>query len=309
MRAYYFFIGVGVLLCACQNQSLFVFPTPSIKIVLNSTLIANQPPLVYIGKTWAITEDKPANTFYDNALVELWEDGNKIGRLIFKNGIYELPNYVLKPNKTYIIEAEVPNVGSVQSIPTKIPPDLNIDEFTTNFKFQWTNREIAVNQPALIQFLIYDNAPKGNYYVTSGIAFSKGRKLEFAPIATENLEVSSSNLDFGSNKCYAFFPELSGIQGKRSIGYNNQCFISSKKEIGLVVDQSGRFGNINVHADEIKIYIAIYSDEYLEFSKAAQAIEGADNAFIETKPTYSNVKGGIGFVTAINRYEKTIRVP
>ncbi|RDB06939.1 DUF4249 family protein [Runella aurantiaca] len=311
MRAHWLYICLAIILSlgACQNRSLFVLPLPSVKIVLNSTLIANQFPSVYVGKTWAVTDQKPDKTFYDNALVTLWEDGDRVGTLMLKNGMYELPSYILKPEKTYVIEAEVPNIGKALSAPTTIPPDIILDKPITNFRFQWTKREITLNQPALIQLLIHNNAPKNSYYVTSGVAFSKGKKITFAPIATENIEISSSNLDFGSNKCYAFFPELSGIQGKRSIGYNSQCFTSSEKEIGLVVDQAGRIETTNAFADEIRVYVAVYSAEYLAFSKAAQAIEGADNAFIETKPTYSNVKGGIGFVTAINSIEKSIKIP
>ena len=293
-------IWLVIILLACQDNSPLVLPPTATKIVVNALLVANQTPKIYVGKTWTITDITPAKTYYDNARVELWEDEKLAGILVFKNGYYFFPNFILKPRKTYIIRVVVPDVGKVESKPVVIPPNLEIIKITLDPKVKWVDREIRVQIPVLVQLDIKNTANPGDYLVTSAIAIKGIEKIQLNSLTTENVEISSSSLDFSTNSCYALFPELSGFSAKRSIGYNTNCFSGPNKTIGLVVDKFGQ-------ADAVRIYTAIYSAEYLLYTKGARGIEGADNAFIETKPTYSNIVGGIGFVTAINQRDTTIR--
>jgi hypothetical protein len=139
------------------------------------------------------------------------------------------------------------------------------------------------------------------------------QKIEFNSLTTENGEISSSSLDFATSGCYALFPELSDIKGSLSMGYNSKCFSGNTKEVSLIIDKTGQIykyggmGSGRVEANAMRVYLAIYSAEYLQYAKAAQGIEGADNAFIETKPTYSNIVGGIGFVTGISLRDTTLK--
>lgn len=310
MKTGNYILGVLVfLLFSCTDNSVLNLPAPAVKIVVNSLLIANETPKVYVGKTWSVTEPTPVKTYYENARVEIWEDNTLSDILVFNNGFYILPNFVLKPQKSYVIRVEVPNIGKVESKPVIVPVDVDILKISLDPNIKWITRDVLIQKPLLIQLFI-DNTTTmlQNYLVMSAVAVKDNNKLIFNTLTTENVEISSSSLSFSTNNCYALFPELSGFKDKRSIGYNMQCFLEQKKEIGLVIDRIGQLANKRVEADFVEVYFATYSAEYLQYAKAAEAIEGADNAFIETKPTYTNIVGGIGFVAAINQKKLIIKL-
>lgn len=293
---------------SCQDSNKLNLPAPLTKIVINGLLVANESPKVYVGKTWAVTDFTPAQTYYENAQVQLWENDILIGILTLKNGFYESAKVLIKPKKSYIIRVEVPNVGKAESKPVVIPPDIETMQIVLNPNIKWVTREILIRKPVLIQLFIKKPANSSDYLVTSALGFKDENKIIFSNLTTENVEISSSSLDFNGSNCYSLFPELSGIEYKRSIGYNIACFTGQTKEIGLVIDKIGQLGINSVEANFVRVYVAVYAAEYLQYAKAAQAIEGADNAFIETKPTYSNIIGGIGFVTAVNKKDTTLRL-
>ncbi|MEZ4902455.1 MAG: DUF4249 family protein [Spirosomataceae bacterium] len=295
-----------LLAVACRDNSKLNLPPNSNKIVLNSLLIAHKSPEVYVGKTWNITDFTPSKTYYEDAKVELWENDILLGALTLEDSLYKLKSVKLTPLKSYIIRVNVPNAGQVESKPVVVPPDIELIQITLDPNIKWITREILIQEPILVEMNVKNFPYSSNYLVSSAHIVKNGETIIFNTITTENVEISASNLDFSSNNCYALFPELSGMKGKRSIGYNMQCFLENTKKIGLVVDKVGQLGSNRIKGDFIKVSLAIYSSEYLQFAKAAQIIEGADNAFIETKPTYSNIIGGIGFVTAINQKDTTL---
>jgi len=304
MKGYKYQLFILVVFFSCQDNSILTLPTPATKIVVNSLLMAHQSPKVYVGKTWAVTAPTPKTTYYDNAKVTLWENELLIGTLGFKNGFYELPSFVLKPQQSYQVRVEVPDVGKAESPWLMVPADINIQSITLDPTVKWITRDIPIQKPILAHIVIKNKFINDDYLVTSALTMKGNKKIEFHSQTVENGEISASSLTFNSNSCYALFPELSGIAYKRSIGYNSNCFSGEFKNIDLILDKMDY--NSSEEATAIKIYVAVYSAEYLQYAKAAKAIEAANYAFIETKPTYSNIKGGIGFVTAINQKDTTI---
>jgi hypothetical protein len=298
---------------SCQDNSTLMLPEPATKIVINALLVTNQSPKVYVGKTWAVTSPTPIQTYYDNADVSLWEDGKRVGAMVLRNGMYELSGFLLKPQKSYKIQVEVPSVGKAESQLVMMPPDIQILTATLEQTINWVNREIYLQNPVRATVVIKNSFRTGDYLVTSAVGMKDNQKIEFNSLTTENGEISSSSLDFATSGCYALFPELSDIKGSLSMGYNSKCFSGNTKEVSLIIDKTGQIykyggmGSGRVEANAMRVYLAIYSAEYLQYAKAAQGIEGADNAFIETKPTYSNIVGGIGFVTGISLRDTTLK--
>jgi hypothetical protein len=298
---------------SCQDNSTLMLPEPATKIVINALLVTNQSPKVYVGKTWAVTSPTPIQTYYDNAQVSLWEDGKQMGSMMLRNGMYELSGFLLKPQKSYKIQVEVPSVGKAESQLVMMPPEVQILSAILDQNTNWVNREIYIQNPVRATVVVKNNFRTGDYLVTSAVGMKDNQKIYFNSLTTENGEISSSSLDFATSGCYALFPELSDIKGNLSMGYNSKCFSGNTKEVSLIIDKTGQIYNNSgtsssrVEANAMRVYLAIYSAEYLQYAKAAQGIEGADNAFIETKPTYSNIVGGIGFVTAISLKDTTFK--
>ncbi len=299
---------------SCQDNSTLTLPEPATKIVINALLVTNQSPKVYVGKTWAVTSPTPTQTYYDNARVSLWEDGKQMGVMVLRNGMFELPNFLLKAQKSYKIQVEVPSIGKAESQLVMMPPEVQILSAILDQNTNWVNREIYIQNPVRATIVIKNNFRAGDYLVTSAVGMKDNQKISFNSLTTENGEISSSSLDFATSGCYALFPELSAIKGSLSMGYNSKCFSGNTKEVSLIIDKTGQVynnsggtGSSRVEANAMRVYLAIYSAEYLQYAKAAKGIEGADNAFIETKPTYSNIVGGIGFVTAISLKDTTLK--
>ena len=317
---YLYLLGLFLILNACQGDKQLFLGNNTHLVVLNSLLVAHETPLVYVGKTWSVTDSKPSKTYYENAIVELWENQNLIGVLSFNQtlGQYEFPNYTIQPNKVYTLKAFVEGHEKVESKPIRIPADVQVKSIST--RFLSSNEPININrtfrQPISIKATLENNTNSGDYMVLDAESLLINSTDTLYGSAAYPTEIDPNNtLGFEKNPCYAEAPTLlPPFSSRYALAYNTQCLGASSKEIELVADGYTLFYDKNVknssfnNANAIRVLSAIYLPDYILFRRADRVVEGSDNAFVPTQPTYSNVKGGIGIVTAINRKIQIVKL-
>jgi len=308
--SYLFAIICIGLLNNCDN-TLEHFEINTVKktlIVVNARLVARQTPRVYIGKIWGATAKIPAETFYRDADVELFADGESVGKLSLKDTIYVNPDYIIKASVKYSIKVTVPNIGSVESEPVLIPPDGLLVSATYNTKITVESTGNTIRNPCLVTavFKKLDNIAA---YSVDLIGYNDEGQLN----------CGYNNSEFGRQtiiKSPCFFDtetpyiDLLGNIGSFKFGkqaYVSKCIDTPEKEVKLFADlNSYGFTDPSKIFDEaapinkIIVSLVAMSQEELELAKSTQMVEGFTAALSEPHPTYSNIKGGLGIVTGYN---------
>lgn len=313
LRSLYLYL-LASLSIGCDN-TLNKFEIDTVKnslIVVNARLVARQTPRVYIGKIWGSTAKFPVETFYRNADVELFADGESVGKLFLKDTVYINPNYIIKASVMYSIKVNVPNIGSAESEPVLIPPDGLLLSATYNTKVTVESTGNTIRNPCLVTafFKKSDNVAA---YSVDLIGYNDDGQL----ICGYN------NLEFGRRtivKSPCFFEtetpyvDLLGNIGTFKFGkyaYVSKCINTPEKEVKLFADLNS-YGFTVPSLDPIKrfeipnpinkiiVSVVAMSQEELELAKSIQLVEGFTATLSEPHPTYSNIKGGLGIVTGYN---------
>ncbi len=306
---------ITFLLISCNNtlESFEILKLDKPLIVLNARLVARQIPRVYIGKIWGATAKFPEETFYRNADVELFADGELVGKLSLKDTMYINPNYIIKGNVKYSIKVSVPNIGSAESEPVLIPPDGLLLSATYNTKITVESAGgNTVRNPCLVTAVFKKSSDVAAYSVDLIGYNDEGQLI-----------CGYNNLEFGRRtiiKSPCFFEtatpyvDLLGNIGTFKFGkyaYVSKCIDTPGKEVKLFADLNS-YGFTVPSLDPIKrfeipnpinkiiVSVVAMSKEELELAKSIQLVEGFTAALSEPHSTYSNIKGGLGVVTGYN---------
>lgn len=306
-----------MLLCSffgCNN-SYNTFDILLVKeplIVLNARLVARQSPSVYVGKIWGATAVIPKPTYYNNADVELFEEGKSVGKLLLKDTMYVNSSYVIKSNVRYTIKVNVLNIGNVESEPVLIPSDGQI--INISYDTKTTVQSIySVSKPCLVT---------GSFKKEDNIA---GYGINIMGYNQNEQQLTSylDNLDFGTFgvlvKPPCSFPiELPDVDLLGNIGlfkygqkaYISKCLEGSEKNFRILADLRGysRSESKSSNSNRLIVCVTALSDEVVEYGRTIKIIEGFEASLSEPYPTYSNVKGGLGIVMGYNVTYKIITV-
>ena len=305
------------LLFSCSTSSLVEIITDKQLIVLNARLLAQNSPSVYVGKTWSPTEVFPKESYYRNADVELFENGQSVGKLFFSNGMYVNPNYIIKANTDYIIKAYISTVGSVESEPVHIPSDVTISQISFDTKTTLIPKYSGYTPSFLVEFSFKKNIDKGIYYAVSEIGYND----EQGPFGcySENLEYDKSTKV--KSPCYLKvttpFINKNGLLRGFSYGYiaySEECITDSEKKIQLLVQTTGNsiskdiiFPNsFNYAIKQLIIMVTTISSEAIKEQDTTTDVEGLGAILSEPSRTYTNIKGGLGVVSGYNYSYKTL---
>lgn len=310
-----FILLLTLVFISCEDSpKYFEINTPKEnKIILNARLIARQSVRVYVGRNWGPTNAIPKPSFYDNADVELFEEGKSVGKLLLKDTMYVNLNYIIKPNVKYTIKANIQNVGTVESEPVLIPPNIVITKVIYD-----TKTTIAVpdgntlEYPCLITTTFKKVDSVGGYGIDL-LGYNEGGRTscDFNYLDIKPYAFIKSPCYFGYN-----LPEidLNGNIGRFNTSviqgvYTNKCIDTLEKEFRVVADlRTGAFNAKYPFISQYQICITALSNEALELAKSIKIIEGFYGALSEPSITYSNVKGGIGTVVGYNVSYKMLNV-
>lgn len=302
-------IIIGLSSC---NDKNFEITLDNPELIINSVLVAGESPRVFVGITWSPTGKIPAKPYIENAEVWLLENDKTIGQLRYlANGLYELTNYKVGVGKTYTIKVKATGLEA-SSKPVLVPLDFPLKSLQIDYNAQVSSLNGAWSKPRLLKISIKDYTSPNNIY---GIAVAPYTANYFNASNVTSLEVSNTELDNRENSCFRraglWRGEYSSKLLPTMIVYSDACFSSLDKEFGVVIEL---FGPVqapqpyNANAEELRIEMLSLSPEYFEFLKSHVIVEGLDNAFTESKRSYSNVIGGLGVVAAINIKRQTIQV-
>jgi Domain of unknown function (DUF4249) len=298
-------------LSSCNDKN-FEITLDSPEIVINSVLVAGELPRVFVGSTWSPTGKIPAKPYIENAEVWLLESNKTIGQLSYlTNGLYELANYKIGIGKTYTIKVKAMGLEA-NSKPVTVPLDFPLKSLQIDYNAQVSSLNGVWSKPRLLKITIKDYIAPNNSY---GIAVTPYTTNYFNAGNVTPLEVSNAELDNRENSCFRranlWRGEYSSKPLPTMIVYNDACFSSLDKELGVVVELFGAVQApeaYNANAEELRIEMVSLSPEYFEFVKNYVIVEGLDNAFTESKRSYSNIIGGLGIVAAVNIKKQTIPV-
>jgi Domain of unknown function (DUF4249) len=307
---------------SCEDSPIFFeINTPKEnKIVLNALLVARQSPRVYVGRNWGPTIGTPQPSFYNNADVELFEEGKSVGKLLLKDTMYVNPNYVIKPNLSYTIKANVQNVGTVESEPVLIPPNIIITKVIYDKKTTVVVPDAStLEYPCLITTTFQKVENVAGYGIDILAYNEEGRigcDFNYLDIKLNSFIKSPCYFDLNLPEIDLSGNVRNSISSNRG-AYTNKCIDTPEKEFRVVANLKG--GSLRLEGNNIftpknrlinqyQICITTLSNEALEFSKSIKIFEDFYGALSEPNLTYSNVKGGLGVVAGYNVSYKVINV-
>lgn len=288
------------------------------KLILNAVLVANEIPLVYVGKNFSPTDNVPNNHYVMDAEVILFENNSSVGLLTHqKNGVYTLQNLKLKVGNSYFFKVKAKDYPDTYNTPVLIPKNVESNSVTFDNKTVYPRPDAGFysNEYAdeykfrLLSVKLSDNINE-KYY---GIGI-KGTK-NGSPISGSAypIEVGTQFFSKLNTDCYKYISlledfsyDLTQKPYRPSILYSTSCF-GKEKTMGVVVPTSGTVQTPNDNdvyrstIDRLEATIVTLSEEYFNYAKNVKVIEGLDNAFFEPKPVYTNVVNGYGVVVAINK--------
>lgn len=314
-KGYLFSIGLLVFgLFGCKDTPYEIaFDQP--ELIINGVLTAGEVPRIFVGRTWSPTGKIPDQPYVENADVELLMEGSFIGKFRYEgNGMYYLPTYTINSGKSYVVK--VAGMGiKAESRPVKVPMAFPLQKTYLDLQTEVASLN-SWAMPRLLNITIKDYTEPGNFYGLSVTPYAKGYRHSGN---VSNVEISNSSLDYREDDCFRRAPFWTAAyrapgtppQAGDMIIYNDLCFASLDKTFGIVIELYGTARApvlFNDRADELRVQMAVLSNEYFEFSKTVTKVEGIENAFVEAKRNYTNIVGGHGVVAAMNVTRLTIPV-
>lgn len=301
---------------SCKDQKIFEIPFQKSQLVLNAVLRANEPPQVFVGRTWPATGVFPEKVYIDNATVKLFEDGLYVGDLIHaNNGIYKLTTYKLKAEKKYFVKVTANGFESVENLPVRMPSlfplqSIIIDKTTPIGSLNQSAKPVLLKVRfrggvlSELQYGVVVDTYSNNFVVAGNLISPLETSISLTNPSNENCIKRSALLGDFDFKPLLYKSPL--------IVYNSNCFLDSEKGMNLVIETVGYVQKINDYsqqtADEIRLQLVSLSPEYYEYAQKNKFFEGLDYAFNEPTPTFTNVKGGYGVVVAINSTYKVLKL-
>jgi hypothetical protein len=294
---------LGQVLAGC-NPGELELPLLAPQIVINANLKAHEPPVVYVGRTWRPNEPRPASTYYAGARVELWEGQSRIGAMRLTGEEYTLPEYLLIPEKEYIVKVWVEGVGYAESKPTGIPPDPVASDFEIRLLTDPIRKgSTVVERPAELSFSLMSNSLlPDSYFVVNvrGVAFTPENEDTQGSVWLIHDEVSE-DISLSDKECYDNFYRF----GTLAIGYKSSCFPEKEKRIKLYADRWVQLRDKNNRIEtrsaiKLQLFITNHPAEYIRWQKSSRIPRENDVYPFDAQPTYSNIIGGTGFVYATN---------
>jgi hypothetical protein len=306
------FLLVFVILNSCQNLDNFeinIVKEPL--IVMQANLVARQSPKIYVGKLWGATAQRPKETFYRDADVELFENGKSVGKLLLKDTLYQNSNYVIKPNTNYVIKASVQGVKPVESEPVLIPADGVITDIVYLEKSPFNSTNNTIGNPSLVT-VTFEKDIKTAAYGIQLLRF--GKEEEKLVSRAENIDLGTQT--FVKSPCLveSFCPDID-LEGNISpftyrgrTAYLTKCidiptktlrFVTTPRSTPLYPTKNNPNRDV-VDISKYMVTLTATSQEGVELSRTTRIIEGFQAALTEPYPTYSNIKGGLGIVIGYN---------
>jgi Domain of unknown function (DUF4249) len=309
-----------VILNGCQN--LDNFEINSVKeplVVLNANLVARQSPKIYVGKLWGATTPRPAETFYRNADVELFENGKSVGKLMLKDTLYQNTNYIIKPNTKYVIKVLVQGIKPVESEPVLIPADGIISDIIYLQKSPFNSTNTTIGNPSLVTVIFEKNIQTAMYGIQL-LAFGKEEERLF--LFAENIDLGTQTSVKSPCLLDSYCPDidLKGEIGtfiyRGKTAYLMKCIDSPTKTLRFVTTprSSPLYPTKNnpqrdvVDISKFIVTLTATSQEGIELARTTKIVEGFQAALTEPYPTYSNVKGGLGIVIGYNVTYKVLTI-
>lgn len=300
-----FVISVLVVLFNCTTKE-YILPDRPPQLVVNGVLQANQPARVYIGRSWLPTEAVPTPHFISTALVLIFMEGQIIDTLQHQGvGIYTgNPKRNLVVGKSYIIRVSVVNFTSAYSNAVRIPAPFPLNGIYLDKKTPVLGLNGTSAGPVLIQTRLNGAKPSDEYYgVSIRPMYQKyrlGTAISAAGFANQNFDnecfISTSlPRDIQSVLPYesAFFFKAMCVN--EAIGSTISLVAETKG--GLILD-NGTFQQAT--ADRFVITFINSTSDYPLNRQSSQGPEGLESAFIDPKPTFTNINNGFGIISAFN---------
>jgi hypothetical protein len=295
-----------IFLSSCQNLDNFEINTvKNPQIILQARLVARQSPSVYVSKLWGTTAPRPKETFYRDADVELFENGQSVGKLFLKDTLYQNTNYIIKPNTEYVIKASVQGTKSVESEPVLIPADVTISGLTYLEKSPFNSVINTYTNPSLVtltfkkdnriagygvQLLLYDKDNKKYRDIGENIDLSTQTKVK-SPCLFDSY---CADVDINGN--------IGRILYRGRTAYLGKCIDTEEKQVRFVL------GSKFQENSNVIVTLTATSQEGVELSRTSRIIEGFTGSLSEPYPTYSNIKGGLGIAIGYNITYKVLTI-
>ena len=311
------FIIITLLIQNCSYDDTLSLEIKEKKLILNAVLVANEIPVVYVGKIFSPTDNVPDNHYVMDAAVTLFENNKLVDSLIYQqNGVYTLPNLKLKVGNSYFFKVKAKGYPDTYNTPVLIPKNVETNSATFDNETAYPSPDAGFNSNSndykyrLFSVKLSDDINEKYYGI--GLKGTKGGN----PITygIYPIEVGTRNFYKLNTDCYKYISliedfsyDLTQKPYNPSILYSASCF-GKEKSMGLVTSTYGTVqrpekdgGGYNSTIDRLEATIVTLSEEYFNYAKNVKVIEGIDNAFFEPKPVYTNVVNGYGVVVAINK--------
>jgi Domain of unknown function (DUF4249) len=301
---------------SCSYDDTLSLEIKENKLVLNAVLVANENPVVYVGKIFSPTDNVPNNHYVMDAEVLLFENNNLVGSLKYQqSGVYTLPNVKLKVGNSYFFKVKSQGYSDTYNRPVLIPKNVESNSVTFDNETAYPSPDAGFNSNSndykyrLLSIKLSDNINEKYYGV--GMKGTKGGNNVSG--GTYPVEVDRSNFYKLNTDCYKsisliedFSYDLTQKPYIPLILYSASCF-GKEKTMGVVISTYGTVQTPNLNdvynstIDRLEATIVTLSEEYFNYAKNVKVIEGIDNAFFEPKPVYTNIVNGYGVVVAINK--------
>jgi hypothetical protein len=307
---------VIISLSACKKEINLNLPENERKLVVNGVFCVGEPINVLVSKSKSVLENNDVESV-DNAEIKLYENGiylttlipekqfwyTKINSLIvpvkidtiFRNRYFSKIQLVV-PEKSYRIEVSAPGIdkkATVEFIAPKFTHIFKIDTLTlyTSGREYYRQFDVQIN----------DRVNEENFYIIqlkvkrkSSYQDKSGKKVVQESISIQNIE--SDDVLFSSGN----FTINTGLL------FNDQLFDGKQKSIRIKTMEYFNTYTMVTNYEASNKYLVILksiSKDYYNYLVGINMYNIAnENPIAEPAGVKSNVKNGLGIVTAVNQW-------
>lgn len=282
---------VIIIFVSCEKELEYAFPLGE-QLVVIGEISPQDGLIIQLSKSIPNTNTTVTleDILIDDALVYLHH--NDLSFKVFPSGegLFLLTNedHIIKPDSTYTITIEHADFGIVTSNPLTIPSSITsgVSLETKKTGGLWCGN---TGMPEYAIQLSWQDIPNATNYLIQLDALTD-------PVIPLQAKINSTEF-FGA--C-----QIINAQPPVGIYFDDFCFEDEKIELEILTGSrdSVYLGNSIQAANNWRLRLASVNEDYINYQNSHRPLE-TEAGIAEPTETFSNINGGLGIITAVNKLE------